>query len=162
MSLETQRGSSETERDLKEPRRNQRSPPPTSTNAAPFGLVTGRAPVAAVCHGAFESTSIGEKELRLAKAWEACGLMKGYGHLRFLFMGLAKRSWPEIVAHIPRNLGSGETPLTEPSLGHLGFKLSHIRFDWLKSGCVAVRLLFGFDTVWPELPNGSFRDCSSK
>jgi hypothetical protein len=58
-------------------------------------------------------------------------------------MGLAKRSWPEIVAHIPRNLGSGETPSTEPSSGRLGFKLSHIRFDWLKSGCVVVGLFFG-------------------
>jgi hypothetical protein len=35
----------------------------------------------------------------------------------------------EIVAHIPRNLGSGETPSTEPSSGRLGFKLGHIRFD---------------------------------
>jgi hypothetical protein len=77
-------------------------------------------------------------------------------------MGLAKRSWPEIVAHIPRNLGSGETPSTEPSSGRLGFKLSHIRFDWLKSSCVAVGLLFGFDSVWPELPNESSRNCSSK
>jgi hypothetical protein len=77
-------------------------------------------------------------------------------------MGLAKRLWPEIVAHIPRNLGSGETPSTEPSSGRLGFKLSRIRFDWLKSGCVAVRLLFGSDTVWPELPNGSSRNCSSE
>jgi hypothetical protein len=47
------------------------------------------------------------------------------------------------VAHIPRNLGSGETPSTEPSPGRLGFKLSHIRFDWLKSGCVAVGLFSG-------------------
>jgi hypothetical protein len=77
-------------------------------------------------------------------------------------MGLAKRSWPEIVAHIPRNLRSGETPLTEPPSGHLGFKLSHIRFDWLKSGCVAVGLLFGPDTVWPKLSNKSSRNCSSK
>jgi hypothetical protein len=50
-----------------------------------------------------------------------------------LFMGLAKRSWPEIVAHIP---------LTESSSGHLEFKMSHIRFDYLKSGCVAVGLFF--------------------
>jgi hypothetical protein len=26
------------------------------------------------------------------------------GHPRFLFMGLAKRSWPEIVVHIPRKI----------------------------------------------------------
>jgi hypothetical protein len=77
-------------------------------------------------------------------------------------MGLAKRSWPEIVADIPRNLGSGETPSTGPSPGRLRFQLSHIRFDWLKSGYVAVGLLFGSDTVWSELPNESSRDCSSK
>jgi hypothetical protein len=47
-------------------------------------------------------------------------------------MGLAKKSWPEIVVHIPRKLGSGETPLTEPSSGRLGFKLGCIWFDWLK------------------------------
>jgi hypothetical protein len=64
-------------RDPKEPRRNQRSPPPASVGAAPFGLVAGPTPVAAACHGAFGSTSTGEKKLRLAKAWEAEDLMKG-------------------------------------------------------------------------------------
>jgi hypothetical protein len=44
-------------------------------------------------------------------------------------------------------LGSGETPSTEPSSGRLGFKLSYIRLDWLKSVCVAVGLFFGSDTV---------------
>jgi hypothetical protein len=58
-------------------------------------------------------------------------------------MGLAKRSWPEIMAHIPRNLGSGGALSTESLSGHLGFKLSHIQFDWLKSGYVADGLLFG-------------------
>jgi hypothetical protein len=62
-------------------------------------------------------------------------------------MGLVERSWPEIVAHIPKNLGSGETLLTEPSPSRLGFMLSHIRFDWLRFDCVAVRLFFRFDTV---------------
>jgi hypothetical protein len=62
-------------------------------------------------------------------------------------MGLAKRSWSEMVAHIPKNLGSGEILSTEPSLSHLGFMLSHIQFDWLRSGCVAVGLFFGSDTV---------------
>jgi hypothetical protein len=76
-------------------------------------------------------------------------------------MGLTKRSWPEIVVHIPRNLGSGETLSTKLSPGCLGFRLSHIRFDWLKSDCVAVGLFFGSDTVWSELPNGSSRSCSS-
>jgi hypothetical protein len=62
-------------------------------------------------------------------------------------MELAKRSWPEIVAHIPRNLGSQETPSSEQSPNRLGFMLSHIRFDWLRFGCVAVESFFGSDTV---------------
>jgi hypothetical protein len=62
-------------------------------------------------------------------------------------MGLTKRSWPEIVAHIPRNLESGETPSIEWSPGHLGFMLSHIRFDWLRFGCAAVGSFFGSSTV---------------
>jgi hypothetical protein len=77
-------------------------------------------------------------------------------------MGLAKKSWLEIVVHIPRNLVSGETPLTEPSSGRLGFRLSHIRFGWLKFGCIVVGLLFGPDTVWQELPNESSKSCSLK
>jgi hypothetical protein len=44
-------------------------------------------------------------------------------------------------------LGSGETPSTEPSPSHLGFMLSHIRFDWLRFDCVAVGSFFGSDTV---------------
>jgi hypothetical protein len=60
---------------------------------------------------------------------------------------LTKRSWPEIVAHIPRNLGSGETPSTERSPSRLGFMPSHIWFDWLRLSCVAVESFFGFDTV---------------
>jgi hypothetical protein len=59
-------------------------------------------------------------------------------------------------------LGSGETLSTEPSPSHLGFKQSHIRFDRLKSGCVAVDLFFGSDTIWSELPNELSRNCSSK
>jgi hypothetical protein len=44
-----------------------------------------------------------------------------------LFMGTAKRSWPQIVVHISRNLEGGETSLTESSSGRLEFKLGHIR-----------------------------------
>jgi hypothetical protein len=77
-------------------------------------------------------------------------------------MGLVKRSWPEIVVHISRNLGGGETPLTKPSSGRLGFKLGRIQFDWLKFGCIAGGLLFGYNTVWSEWPNGSSRNCSLK
>jgi hypothetical protein len=77
-------------------------------------------------------------------------------------MGLAKRSWPEIVVHIPRNLGGGETSLTEWSSGHLEFKLSHIRFDWLRFGRVAVGSLFVSNTVRSELPNESSKSCLLK
>jgi hypothetical protein len=59
-------------------------------------------------------------------------------------------------------LGSGEALSTEPSPDCLGFKLSHIQFDWLKSDRVAVGLFFGSDTVWSELPNELPRNCSSK
>jgi hypothetical protein len=62
-------------------------------------------------------------------------------------MELTKRSWPEIVAHIPRNLGSEETSSTEPLSSRLGFMLSHIQFDWSRFGCVAVSLFFGSDIV---------------
>jgi hypothetical protein len=77
MSLKPQRRLSGTRGDLKEPRRNQRSPPPASAGTASFGLVAGQMHVAAACHGAFGSTSTGEKKLRLAKAWEAEDLVKG-------------------------------------------------------------------------------------
>jgi hypothetical protein len=60
-------------------------------------------------------------------------------------MELTNRSWLEIMAHIPRNLESGETPSTERSPSHLGFMLSHIRFDWF--GCVAVGSFFESSTV---------------
>jgi hypothetical protein len=62
-------------------------------------------------------------------------------------MELPKRSWPEIVAHILRNLGSGETLSTEPLPSRLGFILSRIQFDWLRFSCVAVGLFLRSDTV---------------
>jgi hypothetical protein len=62
-------------------------------------------------------------------------------------MELTKRSWPEIMAHIPRNLETRETPSTEWSPGHLGFMLSHIRFDGLRFDFVAVGSFFGSSTV---------------
>jgi hypothetical protein len=88
-----------------------------------------------------------KKELGSAEACKAEDLVKGQGHPMSLFMELTKRSWPEIVAHVPNNLGSGETPSTERSPGRLGFMLSHIRFDWLRFGCVAVGSFFGSNTV---------------
>jgi hypothetical protein len=62
-----------------------------------------------------------------------------------LFMGMAKRSWPQIVVHIPRNLEGGEVSLTELSSGRLEFKLSHIRLTGLvelRSDCCSGLVLF--------------------
>jgi hypothetical protein len=63
-----------------------------------------------------------------------------------LFMGVAKRSWPWIVVHIPRNLEGGEASLTESPSGHLEFKLSHIGLTGsgeLWSECYSGMVLFG-------------------
>jgi hypothetical protein len=59
MSLKTQRGSSETKRDLKRV------------------VVAGPTLVVAACHRAFGSTSTGGEKLRLTKAWKAGDLVKG-------------------------------------------------------------------------------------
>jgi hypothetical protein len=72
---------------------------------------------------------------------------RGFGERLEALVILIYGTDKEIVAHIPRNLGSGETPSTEPSPSRLGFMLSHIRFDWLRFGCVAVGLFFVSDTV---------------
>jgi hypothetical protein len=57
----------------------------------------------------------------------------------------------EIVARdrgaYPKKFGKWRDSLNRTVIGRLGFKLSHIRFDWLKSDCVAVGLFFGSDTV---------------
>jgi hypothetical protein len=77
------------------------------------------------------------------KSLEGRGFGERLGAPEVLIYGTSE----EIVAHIPRNLGSGETLLTEPSPSRLGFMLSHIRLDWLRFGCVAVGSFFGSDTV---------------
>jgi hypothetical protein len=62
-----------------------------------------------------------------------------------LFMGVAKRSWPWIMVHIPRNLEGGEVSLTESPSSRLGFKLSHIRLTGLaelRSECYSGMALF--------------------
>jgi hypothetical protein len=62
-----------------------------------------------------------------------------------LFIEMAKRSWPWIVVHIPRNLEGGEVSLTESPSGRLEFKLSHIRLTGsteLRSECYSGMVLF--------------------
>jgi hypothetical protein len=62
-----------------------------------------------------------------------------------LFMGMPKRSWPQIMVHISRNLEGGELSLTESSSGRLEFKLSRIRLTGsveLQSDCGLGLVLF--------------------
>jgi hypothetical protein len=62
-----------------------------------------------------------------------------------LFMGLAERSWPWIVVHIPRILEGGEVSLTEAPSGSLEFKLSRILLTGsaeLRSECHSGMVLF--------------------
>jgi hypothetical protein len=78
MSLKTQKKIVRVEpRSKRRLRRSRRSPPPTSADTAPFGLVVGRTPTAAIWHGVLGSTSTGEKELGLAKVWKVEDLVKG-------------------------------------------------------------------------------------
>jgi hypothetical protein len=58
----------------------------------------------------------------------------------------------------PKKFGKWRDSINRTVIGSFGIQLSHIRFDWLKSGCVAVGLLFGSDTVRLELPNGSSKN----
>jgi hypothetical protein len=63
-----------------------------------------------------------------------------------LFMGMAKRLWPWIVVHIPRNLEGGKASLTESPLGRLEFKPSRIRLTSsaeLRLECYSGMVLFG-------------------
>jgi hypothetical protein len=83
----------------------------------------------------------------IGKGLKGRGLGERLGALEVLIYGTGE----EIVARdrgaYPKEFGKGETLSTEPSSSHLGFMLSHIRFDWLRSGCVAVGLFFVSNTV---------------
>jgi hypothetical protein len=87
-----------------------------------------------------------EKESLYWQRFEGKRLGERLGAPTVLFMGMAKRSWPWIVVHIPRNLEGGETSLTESPSGRFEFKLSHI---WLtesvelRSDCCSGLVLFG-------------------
>jgi hypothetical protein len=48
-----------------------------STDTASFGLVVGPTPVAAAYHRVLGSTSTGEENLELVKAWKIEDLVKG-------------------------------------------------------------------------------------
>jgi hypothetical protein len=68
-----------------------------------------------------------EKESLDWRSFEGKRLGEWLGAPTVLFIGVAERSWPWIVVHIPRNLEGGEASLTESPSSRLEFKLSHIR-----------------------------------
>jgi hypothetical protein len=86
-----------------------------------------------------------EKESLVCQRLEGKRLGERLGVPTVLFIGVAKRSWPWIVVHIPRNLEGGEASLTESPSSHLEFKLSHIRLTGsaeFRSECYSGMVLF--------------------
>jgi hypothetical protein len=63
--------------------------PPTGTGATPLRLVSGAAPIVAARHDSGVCADWGEK-LEDGEDLKAKGLVKSWGHLRFLFIGLVK------------------------------------------------------------------------
>jgi hypothetical protein len=94
----------------------------------------------------------------IGKGLKGRGLGERLGAPEVLIYGIGE----EIVAGdrdaYPKKLGKWRDSLDRTVAGSFGI---HIRFDWLRSSCVAVGLFFGSDTVWSELLNESFRNCSS-
>jgi hypothetical protein len=64
-----------------------------------------------------------EKESLDWRRFEGKRLGERLGAPTVLFIGVAERSWPCIVVHIPRNLEGGEASLTESSSCRLEFKM---------------------------------------
>jgi hypothetical protein len=115
------------------------------TSEASFLLVAGTAPVAAPRHQVSGCTCAGERKFGLAKARRQ-KIGERLGAPTVLVMGVAKRLWPWIVVHIPRNLEGRKVSLTESSSGRLEFKLSHIRLTGsaeLRSECYSGMVMFG-------------------
>jgi hypothetical protein len=86
-----------------------------------------------------------EKEILDWQRLEGKRLGERLGAPTVLFMGMAERSWPWIVVHIPRNLEGGEVSLTESPSGRLEFKPSHILLTGsagLRSDCCSGLVLF--------------------
>jgi hypothetical protein len=84
---------------------------------------------------------------------EAKDLVKRLGVPTVLFM----RDVKEIVAldrgAYPEKFGRWRGFLNRIAVGTFGIQAESYSVDWL--GWVAVGLLFGYGTVWLELPNGS-------
>jgi hypothetical protein len=145
MSLK-QRGSSKTERNLERIVRevddhHLRQEPARLPSAS--SLARRLLPLPAI---RFLGVLVLEKRSLDCQRLEGKRLGERLGAPTVLFMGMAKRSWPWIVVHIPRNLEGGEASLTESPPGYLEFKLSHIRLTGsaeLRSECYSGLVLFG-------------------
>jgi hypothetical protein len=92
-----------------------------SAGTAPFSLVVGRTPVAAVCHGALGSTSTGEK------AWVGIGLEgRGLGERLGAPEVLIYRTGEEIVAGdrgaYPKKFGKWRDTLNRTVAGSFGIQ----------------------------------------
>jgi hypothetical protein len=74
---------------------------------------------------------ISKRKLEVGKDLKAKGLVKSWGHLRFYLLDWSKRSWPQIVARIPKNVEGVEISLTDSPSGRLGFKAESYSVDWL-------------------------------
>jgi hypothetical protein len=57
----------------------------------------------------------------------------------------------------PEKFGRWRCFLNRIAVGSFGIQAESYSVDWL--GCVAVGVLFGYGTVWPELLNGSSENC---
>jgi hypothetical protein len=89
---------------------------------------------------------VGKESLDLQR-FEGKRLGERLGAPTVLFIGMAERSWPWIVVHIPRNLEGGEVSLIESPSGRLEFKLSRIRLTGsakLRSECYSGIVLFSW------------------
>jgi hypothetical protein len=121
------KGSSEAER--KSWKKSQRELTITTSDGSQRGFLLLRRWHGSCCHCpplVFGGALVEKKSLD-SRRFEGKRLGERQGAPTILFIGMAKRSLPWIVVHIPRNLESGEVSLTESSSGRLEFQLSRIR-----------------------------------
>jgi hypothetical protein len=138
--------SSEAER--KSWKKSQRELTITTSDGSQRGFLLLRRWHGACCHcpPLIFGGALLEKESLDWRRFEGKRLGERQGAPTVLFIGMAKRSWPWIVVHIPKNLEGGEVSLTKSPSGRLEFKMNHIRLTGsaeLRSECYSGMVLFG-------------------
>jgi hypothetical protein len=93
--------------------------PPTRTGATPLRLVSGAAPVVAARHDSGVCADWGKK-LEDGEDLKAKGLVKSWGHLRFLFIGLVKEIVASDRGSYPKKLGRWRGFLDQSAVGSFG------------------------------------------